>query len=112
MSELKDRWKKWWQEASVHNKDLVEHPTMEVNGMNSPRLIWRRIHSIRTGQGCCASLLQRWNIIESSLCQCGQIKTMDHIGDCPLLKFRRSLLGFRTLNDDDVNSSKTLNVEL
>jgi hypothetical protein len=88
MSELKERWKNWWYVASVHNKEIIDDPTTEVIGMNLPRTIWRKLNRIRTGQGCCAFLLHRWNVIESPLCECGQIQTMEHlVKDCPIHKF-------------------------
>lgn len=40
-----------------------------------------RLNRNRTGQWCCAFLLNRWNIIESPLCQCGEIQTMIHLVD-------------------------------
>lgn len=45
MSVLKERWKIWWQETSVHNKELIGDPTIEINGMNLPRLIWKRLET-------------------------------------------------------------------
>lgn len=74
MRSLKNRWRQWWQDTSVHNKELIDAPTVTVNGINLPRHTWLILIRICTGQGNWAFLLHRWNIVESPLCQC-----MDHI---------------------------------
>src|SRR6202012_4301613 len=79
MENLKSPWRDWWQNSTVHNKQLIVDPTIEVNGTDLPRRTWLRLNRIRTGQGCIAFLLHRWNIIESPLCQCGEVQTMKHL---------------------------------
>lgn len=70
-NDLQTRWIEWWQHATVANKQLVADPTVEVKGLELPRRLWLRINRFRTGQGCCADLMQRWKFIESPLCECG-----------------------------------------
>ena len=80
LDEMKERWKlQWWNDTSAFQKNLVNDPTVAVAGMVLPRQTWIRINRFRTGQGCCAFLLRRWNFSESELCECGQIQTMEHI---------------------------------
>ena|ERR1700744_5149486 len=64
MDSVKDRWRQWWQNATVHNKELIVDPTVEVKGSELRRHTWLRLNRVRTGQGV-AFLLHRWNIIES-----------------------------------------------
>lgn len=71
LGDIKTRWKEWWHNSSVHNKELVSDPTAEVSGVNLPRRTWLRLNRTRTGQGCCGYLLHRWNYIKSPLCECG-----------------------------------------
>ena len=82
MGNLKSRWREWWQNIDVTNKQLITDPTKVVNGTDLQRRSWIRLNRIRTGQGNCALLLHRWQIIESPLCQCGEIQTIDHIVRC------------------------------
>ncbi|XP_037051003.1 uncharacterized protein LOC119084960 [Bradysia coprophila] len=113
MDLLKDRWKAWWQETSVYNKDLIQDPTEEVKGMDLPRRTWKRLNRIRTGQGCCASLLHKWKVIDSPLCQCGQIQTIDHIvSACALHKFSGTLLEIHQATDDAVDWLRDLAIDL
>ncbi|KAG4068989.1 hypothetical protein HA402_005650 [Bradysia odoriphaga] len=78
MDNWKDRWRHWWEYAEVHNKSLIEDATIAVNGIDLPRRTWVRVNRIRTGQGCVAFLLHRWEIIDSPLCHCGMEQTMEH----------------------------------
>ena len=79
LDELKELWKQWWNDITVFQKNLVSDPTVAVSGMDLPRRTWIRLNRFRTGQGFCAFLLNRWNFIESELCECGQVQTMEHI---------------------------------
>lgn len=75
LNELKDRWGDWWRQATVTNKQLIEYPTVKVKGLELPRRLWLRMNRFRTGRGCCAFLVHRWNFAESPLCECGEIQT-------------------------------------
>lgn len=111
--DLKSRWKKWWDAASVHNKNLINDPTAEVDGYNLPRRTWLRLNRLRTGQGCCAFLLHRWNIIESPLCQCGAIQTMKHlVEECTIHRFQGTIEDLHAVTSDAVNWLNNLNVDI
>ena len=102
--DLKSRWKEWWDAASVHNKNLINDPTAEVDGYNLPRRTWLRLNRLRTGQGCCAFLLHRWNIIESPLCHCGAIQTMKHlVEECTIHRFQGTIEDLHAVFSDAVN---------
>lgn len=58
--DLKHRWRQWWENVSVFQKELVIDATEAVNGMDLPRRTWIRLNRFRTGQGCCAFLMHRW----------------------------------------------------
>ena len=101
MEDLKSRWKVWWENASVFQKELVSDPTTKVKGMDLPRCTWVRLNRFRTGQGCCAFLLHRWNFIDSPLCECGEIQTMDHImQQCNIHRFSGDIRELHDLTDN------------
>lgn len=111
--DLKSRWKEWWDAVSVHNKDLISDPTAEVDGFNLPRRTWLRLNRIRTGQGCCAFLLHRWNIIESPLCQCGVVQTMKHlVEECTIHRFQGTIADLHAATLDAVSWLNNLNVDI
>lgn len=113
LTDLKSRWKEWWSGVTVHNKDLIDDPTAEVNGFNLPRRSWLRVNRIRTGQGCCAFLLHRWNIIESPLCQCGDVQTMKHlVEECQIHRFQGNLKDIHACSADALRWINNLNVEI
>ena len=100
MDNLMNRWRCWWQNVSVHNKQLITDPTLEVNGIELPRRTWLRLNRVRTGQGCVAFLLHRWNIIESPLCQCGEDQTMEHFVQlCPIHRFEGDIHEIHDVSD-------------
>lgn len=99
--ELKMRWKKWWNDTSVFQKSLVDDPTIAVSGMDLPRRTWIRVNRFRTGQGCCAFLLHRWNFVQSNTCECGQVQTMEHIlQHCNIHRFSGDINELHTLTDN------------
>jgi len=111
--ELKSRWKDWWSAGTVHNKDLVSDPTTEVPGYDLPRRLWLRLNRIRTGQGCCAFLLHRWNAIDSPLCQCGEVQTMKHlVEECSIHRFQGNIRDIHTGTADAMNWLNNLIVDI
>lgn len=53
-------WNEEWTKSHVTNKDLINKPDQNVEGMSLPRNQWTTINRIRTGQGRCGSLLFKW----------------------------------------------------
>lgn len=47
--------------------------------MNLPQPLWLRLNRIRAGNSCCAYMLHKREFIESPLCECGALQTMEHI---------------------------------
>lgn len=112
-TDQKSRWKNWWDAVSVHNKELINDPTVEVNGFNLPSRTWLRLNRIRTGQGCCAFLLHRWNIVQSPLCQCGEVQTMKHlVEECPIHSFHESLEEIHSITATALDQLNNLTVEI
>lgn len=107
------RWKNWWEGVNVRNKDLITDPTKEVNGMNLPRKLWLRLNRIRTGHGCCAYMLHKWKFIESPLCECGEIQTMDHIVQhCNIHRFTGDIQEINSLSERFIKWLGDLKVEI
>lgn len=113
LDDLTSRWKEWWQGVSVANKQLVTDPTIEVKGNELPRKIWLRLNRFRTGQGCCAFLMHRWNFTDSPLCQCGQIQTMEHIlNQCNIHRFTGDINDLNGVTNDAIRWLNDLTVQV
>lgn len=113
LGDLNHRWRQWWENVSVFQKELVIDPTKAVNGMELPRQVWIRLNRFRTGQGCCAFLLHRWNFTESPLCQCGEVQTMDHIfQQCSIHSFNGDIFELNRLTENAVLWLENVNIDI
>jgi hypothetical protein len=92
-----EQWKLEWQNAAIHNKNLIQDPTEEVPGFDHPRKIWSQVNRLRTCHGRCNDMLHKWNADQSPLCECGRSsETIQHIvEECPRTKF---LPGFTAIH--------------
>lgn len=80
--------KRIWLEAEVRNSSLVKDPTVRVLSFNLPRALWTTLNRIRTKQGKCNYLSNKWEMVKSPLCSCRQKQTTTHIAEeCTLTKF-------------------------
>lgn len=96
-----------------HDKELINDPTKAVKGMDLPRRIWIRVNRFRTGQGCCAFLMHRWNFTESPLCQCGETQTMDHIlHNCNIHKFNGDIFELNNLTESAILWLENLAIDI
>ncbi len=113
ISDLKSRWKQWWHDATVQNKQLVTDPTIELKGTEMPRRTWRIANRFRTGHGCCAYLLHKWKFKDSATCECGEVQTMVHIHqNCPIHRFNGSLEDIHELTTEARAWIENLKVEV
>lgn len=70
------------------NNHLISDPTQLVPGFEFPHATWTALNRVRTGQGKCNYLMHKWGMVDSPLCNCGQIQTIRHIvEECPETKF-------------------------
>lgn len=113
MDNLKERWKKWWYESNVRNRELISDPTVEVNGTELPRLLWSRLNRIRTGHGCCAYLTHKWGIVTSPLCECGEPQTMEHLVlHCRVHRFEGTMDDINNISDQALIWLRSLTVKI
>jgi len=83
-----DLWNLHWKDVVVPNNHLISDPTQLVPGFEFPRATWTALNRVRTGQGKCNYLMHKWGMVDSPLCNCGQIQTIRHIvEECPETKF-------------------------
>lgn len=112
-ADLKSRWKQWWDDAALPNKELATDPTIELNGIEMPRRTWHIADRFRTGHGCCSYLLHKWNFKYSALCECGGVQTMVHIyQNCPIHRFLGSLEDIHKLTTESREWVENLKVEV
>ena len=86
---MKDKWREKWSYDSPFNCELINDPTLPVEGFNLDRDIWVKVNRIRSGHGRCFDCLYKWIIKSSPVCHCGLgNQTMAHIVcSCPLRRF-------------------------
>ena len=86
---IEDKWQKAWQENKIKNGHLIENPSQRLFGMNLNRKGWSTLNRFRTGHGRCREMEHKWGRRENSLCDCGEVQTMNHLvkecrlGHCP-----------------------------
>lgn len=86
---------------------------MLVTVINIKVNTWIRLNRFRTGQGCRAFLMHRWNFTESSLCQCGEIQTMNHIlQDCNIYKFSGDIFELNDLTEETMLWLENLAIDI
>ncbi|VVC34571.1 Hypothetical protein CINCED_3A010220 [Cinara cedri] len=86
-------WKRRWSQTETRNQDLIKEPSIKVPGWDFKRAQWTTLNRIRTGQGRCNYLLHKWGMVDSPLCECGEIQNITHIVEtCPFTKFEDGLV--------------------
>ena len=104
---MHERWQEDWQTASVVNHQLVRDPAIQLPGFDLPRRQWSTLNQFRTDQGHCRACHKRWGLIDSELCDCGEVQTMSYIvNSCPKTKFDG---GLQALNKADTDAMDWLN---
>ena len=77
---VKAKWKEEWRAAApsrLHR--YIEDPT-DVPGEHLPRGQWTTLNRLRTGVGRFGESMQRWGLVDSAHCDCGDpLQTVDHI---------------------------------
>ena len=87
---IRHLWRTLWQNqiVDVPNKSLINDPTIQLPGMDLPRVQWSLLNRFRSDAGPCRSSMHQWGYIASPLCDCGEQQTMRHIAnECPLTCF-------------------------
>ncbi len=113
MENLKTRWKQWWTDSEVTNRELIDDPTTEVEGADLPRKLWSRLNRIRTGHGCCAYMMHKWGLASSPLCECGEPQTIDHIvRHCVIHRFTGTMDELNHINGRAINWLENLVVNI
>lgn len=76
---LIEEWKSEWNRANVRNKNIIDDPTIKLNGFDEDRKIWSNINRIRSGHGRTRGMLNKWNPFINPDCDCGApYQTMTH----------------------------------
>lgn len=85
----KDKWQSCWEKTGVKNQDLIPDPIDRQPGFIMPCKIWITANHIRTSRVPCSYLLNKWQMKDSSVCDCEKdIETMEHLMNlCPLRSF-------------------------
>jgi len=64
---------------------------------------WSLLNRFCTGQGHCGACRNKWNLIDSDQCSCGETQTMSHIVEsCPLTRLHGGLSKLYSADDDAV----------
>ena len=94
-------WRDDWGSTDVKNHSIVTVPVAEPPGFDLPRRHWVTLNRFKTGQGACAANLVKWGQATDPACNCGAIKTMEHIiNDCPLTRFAGGLPALHIADDN------------
>jgi hypothetical protein len=107
-----DLWKKIWRDENVVN-GLVNDPTQRVPGFELPRAMWTALNRIRTEQGKFHFLLHKRKMVDTPLCECGQVQTIKHVAEvCPLTKYEGGIVGLHKGDSEAQDWLSTLKVHL
>ncbi|VVC37050.1 Hypothetical protein CINCED_3A010963 [Cinara cedri] len=80
------------EQQKTRNRDLIKEPFKKVPGWDSTRAIWTTLNQIRSEQGRCNYLLHKWGMVDSPLCECGEMQTIKHmVESCPIKMFKEGL---------------------
>lgn len=103
---VEEKWRNFWNDTpDFTNKALISDPTQKVEGFSLPRKSWKTLNRFRTGHGCCAQQMTRWNFASSATCDCDglTIQSMKHlIEDCPNRRYNGGIARLHSLPDDAV----------
>jgi len=87
------QWEEDWLSAAVVNSHLVCDPTIQQPGFDLPRHSWTLLNRFCTGQGPCRANMHKWGLASSTLCDCREQQTIEHIvNSCPITKLDGGLL--------------------
>jgi len=71
------------------------------------------LNCIRTSQGQCYQLLNKWKVSDNPNCDCGKVQSIDHIiMDCPARRHKRAMDDFFKATNSAIEWIKNLIVEL
>jgi len=72
----------------TYNNKLIPNLNQGIMGVELPRKEWSVLNRLLTGHGCCADMMHKWRLRDSSTCDCGNhTQTVKHIiAECRLRK--------------------------
>lgn len=102
---VKARWRDQWKSAEpsrLHH--YIKDPT-DVLGQHLPRKQWTTLNRLRTGVGRFGAAMQKWGLVDSAHCECGdQLQTVEHIiSSCPKHRPPNGDRGLIDLDDDTLD---------
>jgi len=84
----RDLWNLHGKDGVASNNHLISYSTQLVPGFKFPRTAWTALNRVRTEQGKCNYLMHNWGMVDSPLCNYGEVQTIRHIvEECPETKF-------------------------
>lgn len=106
---LDSAWKEQWLSSQL-SSPIFDFDKDRKNELTLPRKCWSNLNRLRTGHGCCNYMLNKWMVVDSPECQCGEPNQTTHhmMFDCPLTMFNGTVTDILHLNSDAVNWLKTL----
>jgi len=104
---------KSWKDENIVNSSLINDQTQRVAGFELPRTMWSILNRIRTEQGKCKFFLHKCKIIDTPLCECGQVQTIKHIVEsCPRTKYEGGIAEFHKGSREAQDWLRNLKVHL
>ncbi|VVC33100.1 Hypothetical protein CINCED_3A001511 [Cinara cedri] len=95
------------------SEDLIKEPFKKVPGWDSTRAIWTTLNRIRSEQGRCNYLLHKWGMVDSPLCECGEMQTIKHmVESCPITMFKEGLTKLHEGGPTAIKWLEELNIRL
>ena len=115
--DINEAWSTYWcNSPDFSNKNLIEAPYEKLEGFNLEIKEWKMLNRFRSGHGCSANQMFRWNFSNSPYCDCGDgtnIQTLNHITDeCPDRKLDGGLQVLHMLTPDAISWLKNLDINV
>jgi len=102
-----------WKDSGVQNLTLIADPMERVPGFSLPRHIWTALSRVRTNQGRCKSLLYKWGMTNSPLCDCEAEQIIQHIiKECYNTKFIGGIARLHKAEEDAIAWISNLEIRL
>ena len=94
-------WQAEWRASTCRLRNFVAEAGARPPGLALPRASWVRLNRLRTGVGRFRSILHKWGVASSGVCDCGTgEQTADHvILDCPVYGSPGGMHGLADLDD-------------
>lgn len=115
--DINNAWKSFWTESpNFSNKSIIENPHQKLAGFNLERKEWKMLNRFRSGHGCSANQMFRWNFSNSPFCDCGDgsvVQSISHIvNECPLRKLNGGLHDLHYLTPEAISWLENLDINV